>query len=328
MPNIVHPKQALHLEGIHLAPGPLFSSPEMGMRVYGLFFGPDYAQAVADKDTLRNRATGVLSDIFALCLARVGTFTALHDSNLSWQVVAGDMAEQYRCIMTASEVEELVTVFSNARRKFLSLPRAAALTSPSTKLTTLIDRWLDAIGPEPQISSQPAPSLLLPVRSAPVESLLASFSLLVPSSSPAAAAAANTSQNWPPSHLPTADVDFLKHGKIREHLGGVCWAAKGAMPVLPAEQSDPLALRLFVGWLAAAHTPPPPTNTFALFAAPVAFMNNKARQDWFRPSGYQSKMFGHVEGFLEYADGTGPVHPLFCDAPGSPESRSWSCRGQ
>ncbi len=30
-------------------------------------------------------------------------------------------------------------------------------------------------------------------------------------------------------------------------------------------------------------------------------MNNKERQAWFEPSGYQSKMFGHVEGFLAYA---------------------------
>jgi hypothetical protein len=30
-------------------------------------------------------------------------------------------------------------------------------------------------------------------------------------------------------------------------------------------------------------------------------MANKQRQAWYRPSGDQSKMFGHVEGFLEYA---------------------------
>ncbi|KAH6617432.1 hypothetical protein F5144DRAFT_606931 [Chaetomium tenue] len=55
-----------------------------------------------------------------------------------------------------------------------------------------------------------------------------------------------------------------------------------------------------------SHTPPPGMTTttappFALFAAPVAFADNTERQAWFRPSGSQSKLFGHVEGFLTYA---------------------------
>jgi hypothetical protein len=34
--------------------------------------------------------------------------------------------------------------------------------------------------------------------------------------------------------------------------------------------------------------------------APVAFLVNKERQDWYQISEHQSKMFGHFAGFLEY----------------------------
>jgi hypothetical protein len=96
----------------------------------------------------------------------------------------------------------------------------------------------------------------------------------------------------------------LNHPKVRDRLAGVCWSAKGAMPDLPGEKSDALRLRLFLSWLAAAWTPPPssPGNGFfALYTAPIAFFTNKERQAWYRPSGDQSKLFGHVDGFLEDA---------------------------
>ncbi len=141
-----------------------------------------------------------------------------------------------------------------------------------------------------------------PSQPAPLANLLAGLSLHTlapPTSGPAAVAVAG--QVWPPLHLPAADRDLLNHNRVRQQLAGVRWSAKGSMPAFPGDKSDPLALRLFIGWLAAAHTPVLPAPQFALFAAPIAFMNNKERQAWFRPTGNQSKMFGHVDGFLEYA---------------------------
>ncbi|KAH6843321.1 hypothetical protein B0I37DRAFT_393573 [Chaetomium sp. MPI-CAGE-AT-0009] len=288
MPTKLHPKQALHLDGIQFAPGHPFSSR---------YAGSEGKKQLAQ---VRERASGILSQIFDLCVARTATFAALEDWTLGWQIVAGDMAETYGCVMEAGEVEELVTVFADARARFLDSPRADSAHSSSDRLPNLIDRWLDATRRNAGAPSShpPPPPPSLPSRPAPLENLLAGFSLLNHGTSPPAAAA---SSGWPPSHLPPADCDLLDHFKVREHLAGVCWDAKGTMPNLPGDNSDPLALRLFLGWLAAAHTPPPPNDSpFALFAAPVAFLDNKERQAWFRPLGNQSKLFGHVEGFLEY----------------------------
>ncbi|KAK3303662.1 uncharacterized protein B0T15DRAFT_513810 [Chaetomium strumarium] len=60
-----------------------------------------------------------------------------------------------------------------------------------------------------------------------------------------------------------------------------------------------LALRLWLGWLGAAHTPR--NSRFALYLAPVAFENNKMRNEWYDVSGKQSKLFGHMDGFVGYA---------------------------
>jgi hypothetical protein len=86
---------------------------------------------------------------------------------------------------------------------------------------------------------------------------------------------------------------------MQQHLAGINWQNKAAMPNLPGENTEPLGLRLFVSWLGLAHTTP--GSTAALYLAPVAFMNNRERKDWYDASGQQSKLFGHTDDFLEYA---------------------------
>jgi hypothetical protein len=317
----------------------MFSGRVVRERIYGLLLGEDYGDALAHKTIhqLRQRATGILSDLFRLCLARVATFVALNNPVLGWQVVAGDLAERYRCVMTAAEMEEMVCVFGDARREYLcrlghnSEPAAASAPAPASELMGLIDQWLEAIGENGQTpagAQPPSQQTTLVARPAPLENLFAGFRLRDNSTTAGAAAsaasAASASDAWPPPHLPAADSRLLSQPRVRELLEGVCWTAKGPMPDLPTDKTDPFRLRLFLGWLAAGHTPRAPGNTFALFAAPVAFMNNKERKDWYRASGDQSKMFGHVEGFLEYAadafkDGKTMVLGLFTPVFSTPQ---------
>ena len=278
-------------------------------RVFGLLLGPEYGETTGSWQLtqVRARASGILSQIFELCLARTATFVALDDWTLGWQIVAEDMAENHNCVMEAGGVEELVTVFTDARTRFLHSIRADRPYASPIKLASLIDQWLSAtrLDTGAPSSDSTALSSSLPARPAPLENLFAGFGL-GPSPADDITAATPIMSDRPPSHLPPSDRHLLDHFKVRAHLAGVCWDAKGAMPSFPGDHSHPLALRLFLGWLAAAHTPPPAsgngTPAFALFAAPVAFANNKERQAWFRPSGHQSKLFGHAEDFLAVRD--------------------------
>ncbi len=115
MPGKIPAKRILvHVEGIRLRPGALFTSPVMAALAYGLLFGRNYEQAAANKDIhkLRARATKILTQLFTLCIARAATLAALDDASLGWQIVAGDIAEQYGCSLKATEVQELVSVFT------------------------------------------------------------------------------------------------------------------------------------------------------------------------------------------------------------------------
>jgi hypothetical protein len=206
--------------------------------------------------------------------------------------------------LTPAEVEELVRVFADARAEYLSRldPSAAqtATESPPSELIKIIDRWLDATrhNPPPSAGNQ----VLVTSRPAPLENLFANFGPRndgTPSTSLSAASPSASTQDWPPSHLAPADAEFLNYHRIRELLAGVSWGSQAPMPNDIGEKSDPLALRLWLGWLGAAHTPP--NSPFALYLAPVAFENNKERKEWYDTSGGQSKMFGHMEGFLGYA---------------------------
>lgn len=323
-----HPKRALYLEGLYFEPGRPFSSVPAAERLYGLLLGEDYYAGTRSVQEQRERATRILSAIFSTSLARVGTFVTLNDLKLGWQIVAGDIVENYGANITPAEVEELVRVFSEARARYFGHPHLSmASISGSTELQNMIDEWRDMTGQtgrqNDHIPSE-VTTLVERPRPAPLEHehLFAGFGLRNDQGPPPPAA--STSQPWPPSHLAPADTQLLSQPRVRELLEGECWTDKGPMPDLPGDHSEPFRVRLFLSWLAAVHTPPPPSNTFALFPAPVAFMTNKERQAWYYPSGNQAKMFGHVEGFLEYAadafkDGKKMVLGLFTPVFATPQ---------
>ncbi|KAL2018097.1 hypothetical protein VTK56DRAFT_1283 [Thermocarpiscus australiensis] len=203
----------------------------------------------------------------------------------------------------------MVRVIAHARSEYLAhAHHSEAATFQVSQLVNLIDQWLDATrqSDRPSAATQTSPQQAqLPFRDAPLENIMAGFNLQAEhtqgqgSSSSAAAATMSAAQDWPPQHLAAPDKRLLQHFKIRDRLAGVTWQNKGAMPKLPDEKTEPLDLRLFLGWLGLAHSKP--GSKFALYMAPIAFHENKERQQWYETSGDQSKLFGHTRDFFEYA---------------------------
>ncbi|KAH6618249.1 hypothetical protein B0J18DRAFT_387256 [Chaetomium sp. MPI-SDFR-AT-0129] len=327
MPRSSNAKRALFLPGLHLNPGQVFSSQAVAERMYGLLVGNEVHQG-GDKHLgeVQKRVAKILFAIFDICVARVPMFLGLSDPALAWQVVAGAVAEQCNCTNATTDISELVTVFADARRSFLNRPHdVMPVAGVGSSLTAIIDRWLEATAESNWASSSQQTTTTTaainttlasrPVSSAPpaLDKLFAGVNLI---DTQVSGREADDTHDWPPSHLATTMAGFLVHPGLREQLRGVCWDNKGIMPGLPTDRSDPFRVRLFLGWVASAYTPPPGHHhdqqmrqaygidsgrPLALYMAPIAFFNNGERQGWYQDSGCQSKLFGHLDGFLSFA---------------------------
>ncbi|KAL2259273.1 hypothetical protein VTK26DRAFT_7107 [Humicola hyalothermophila] len=222
---------------------------------------------------MKERATKILLSIFAVCLKHVQTFVALQNPDLGWQIVAGDLREKHNCDLTRIEVYDLIRVFADARRRFRDqIYNHTAHAPVSTELTV-----------------------------PPVARKQADFSLHDSDASPVATSPRGASTpDWPPAHFTQPDTQVLNRPRIRARLSGITWRNRGAMPDLPTDKADELGLRLFLGWLGAAHTAP--DSPFALRLLPVAFHANGEAPGLVRAVGRPSpRSSATLAGLLDYA---------------------------
>lgn len=163
MPKTFHPKRAICLGGLYFGPGQPFSSQQRAEKIYHLLLGPDYgySQGEGNMQQRRSRASSILSIIFSVCLGRVETFPSLRNSELGWQIVAGDLAENHGSNLAGPEVEELVRVFTAARTAHIDRSQSRerpcdSFASDYSDLAKLIDQWLSTIGHDgrPVVSGQ------------------------------------------------------------------------------------------------------------------------------------------------------------------------------
>ncbi|TGJ78255.1 hypothetical protein E0Z10_g10507 [Xylaria hypoxylon] len=107
---------------------------------------------------------------------------------------------------------------------------------------------------------------------------------------------------WPPRHFKPLDIAVLGEQTVRENMYGIdhrFTAEEEIKPEYPNDQSDPIAIRLYLSWLAL--TTQTATSRVSLFLVPVAFINHTQRQDWYQTTDFKSRYYATIDEFMAYA---------------------------
>lgn len=157
-------------------------------------------------------------------------------------------------------LKEAVTVISQGRRQYRG-------NAHPTHLSHLVDRW--------NVLWDKIPPLV------------------------AAAAAATTGPQWPPTSFNSTDVGFLSNHRLSTLLHGTTPANPRYAPrLLTSLSATPWAMRFFTCYVALLTSSAPHK---ALYMTPVAFTTTADRTAWYPYTGAKKKVLGTLEGFLAYA---------------------------
>ncbi|KAI1767623.1 hypothetical protein GGR53DRAFT_463309 [Hypoxylon sp. FL1150] len=159
----------------------------------------------------------------------------------------------------------------------------AAPSVPNTGLTMFIDRWIAIIDDVMASRATRRPANLNP---------------------PAGVDAISTlgSRTWPPAHFSAVDVAIMAQAALRKKIFGIDHMHKvdeDDMPTYPHDQTPPLDVRSFLCWMALEETGP--RSPTSLFLAPIGFMEEEDRREWYLPTGHKSRLYATVDEFIGYA---------------------------
>ncbi|KAI0852454.1 hypothetical protein F5Y00DRAFT_273080 [Daldinia vernicosa] len=191
-------------------------------------------------------------------------------------------------LFTPELLGKLLYLFVGARRRYLSDQDSI---EESTNLTTVIDAFITTIDHVASTVQKRHPPSLKPPKD---------FKVTRP---------------WPPDYFSKFDVAILGETTTRRALFGIDHKHKGDeedAPLYPHDQSPPLYVRKYLCWLSLTETKP--DSKGALFLAPIAFISDQQRQEWYNPTGHKSRFYATVTEFLDYArvefekTGTGARH--------------------
>ncbi|KAI1078301.1 hypothetical protein F5B20DRAFT_235634 [Whalleya microplaca] len=256
----------------------------------------------------RKNIANRVSNVFDVCVRNEDTYRRFRGSNAFFHLIAAEWNPVHP--LTPGRIEELVSLFVGARRRYLSQlgesdesvekanQDSVELDQSSAKLIGFLDRFIeieDDVG-----STRPTRRTL---------------SLAAPKDVNLSQQLANTSLGarvWPPAHFSNLDVAIIGETTVRKQLFGVDFKNRldeDDEPRYPHDGDVPLDVRNFLCWLSL--TEKHPTSKCSLFLAPVAFIDHKQRQDWHITTGHKSRFYATTDEFLNYAhdefDKTGPA---------------------
>ncbi|KAI8965251.1 hypothetical protein F5Y11DRAFT_362257 [Daldinia sp. FL1419] len=235
--------------------------------------------------------------LFLVCINNKDVYVRLRGDDCFYYLILSEWnSSTLASLYTPALLSKLVSLFTCARRRYLvgecskkTTKKAAkeASTEANTntildardgenvKLISAIDRFITIIDEvNSSIKTRRVYSLKAPARK-------------------------HSTRPWPPSHFNKLDVAIMAEKDTRKALFGVDSTHGGNEPRYPHDQDSPLEVRKYLCWLSLTETKP--DSKVVLFLAPIAFISHEKRQEWYGPTGHQSRYYATVEEFIDYA---------------------------
>ncbi|TPX08069.1 uncharacterized protein E0L32_010269 [Thyridium curvatum] len=289
--------QALKQPGFFYHGAAFGGNTDVTEAVYNIFIGTDRQQI--SPDVARERVNQRVKSLFETCLGYRDLYVAVRGSDLFWKTVAVNYLGSSDDLGW-EHARMLVHFYARARQTYIGPP-------VHTGLTQTVDIFI-RLGEETSQMAQSSGQLNLAVRSQPTDINEMSRALSNPSPSNTARSVASiivpvlSTAAWPPFYFGEKDLVFLVYKPVRQALHGITPAAaadSSRLPARPHKRSSAIDLRVFLGYISL--TMYNIGSPWALYLAPVAFLDNPTRQKWYFHTAKQSKMFGTLDQFLEYS---------------------------
>ncbi|KAI3323628.1 hypothetical protein HD806DRAFT_544336 [Xylariaceae sp. AK1471] len=281
----MRPQEALQqglafIKGLAFAPSTRFESP---IEIYKAFISETNHDVPVERIAVN--FSGRFATLFAACLIHKDVYQRLNN-DAYWNLIQSCWNSPH--LMQAQEIKSLVHLVVDARRRYLQItePNGDAVDRITAPLDSFI-RIIDEI--DNSRSTRSVRSLVAPNNNTIKERIGRMEGL------------EDGPIIWPPPYFSPLDIAVLGEQSLRKTLYGInpgLTAEDELEPEYPTDQSDPMAVRQYLSWLAL--TEQKSGKKVSLLLAPVAFINHDQRQDWHKTTGHKARYYATVNDFMAY----------------------------
>ncbi|KAK6866340.1 hypothetical protein PG995_002868 [Apiospora arundinis] len=271
----VRANKAFRQPGFQFGTGDVFGSEATNERIFTAIAGS--LDSDLSGHAAKREVRSAIEGLFKVLNEKAKLVRALRDTSIFWGVVAINWETPGE--LAAADVRLIAQTYVKGRK---AVAKSAAQSNAernqeTTDLGDAVDTW---IAVEDRVrASGPQPKFTVTIRQHPVTIAardLANLDL-------------SAGSIWPPQLCDHA-ASFPFSGRIR----------KRDVPAIPDSLTYPQDMKLFLCWAALARYDPTESK-FAVFMAPIAFMDRDDRKDNYLATGSLSKRMATIGEFFDYA---------------------------
>ncbi|KAK7987381.1 hypothetical protein PG989_007696 [Apiospora arundinis] len=278
--------------GFQLGKGNVFGVEVAAERIYEATVGPlddDMSGHAAKREFMT-----CLKGLFTVLKGKNDLFRALRDTKIFWGTIAVNW--ETRLELPVDHIQLIVDTYVNGRRTAKgSTKQSKSDRNEQTNLGDLVDDWIEttdevnAMGPQPEFN--------VAIRQHPVTVAAQDLENLDLSAG----------STWPPKYLNAQEcawvADSHVNWQLRDNADSFPFQgriSKKDIPAIPNSLTYPQDVKLFLCWCNMARYNPAESK-FAVFMAPIVFMDKEDRKDNYVATGSLSKRMATIGEFFDYA---------------------------
>lgn len=283
--------------GFQLGKGNVFAEGATGERLYEALVGPldNELSGHAAKKLLAT----ALGGLFTILQGKKDLFRALRDTELFWRAVAVHWDALQQDTLSPGDVQLVAHTYVDGRRAVTASAKQSKSdrnTKDEMDLADAVDAWIEVVDEVQALG--PQPSFNVTIRQHPVTVAAQQLDDLDLSAG---------SRVWPPKYLNAQERAWVSDSHIewqlRDNIASFPFDGRIKemdIPGIPDSLTYPQDVKLFLCWSALARYDPA-EHKFAVFMAPIAFMDKADRKDNYVATGSLSKRMATIGEFFDYA---------------------------